>query len=103
VCVVLCSCPDETNAQALARSLLKNKLVACINIIPQIQSLYYWEGKLTESQEYLLIGKTLKQRYPQLEHHLKTQHPYDCPEILCLPVTQGSAAYLAWVKHSLLA
>jgi len=99
--LVLCTCPDESSARTLALSLLENKLAACINIVPKILSLYYWEGKLNENQETLLLVKTLRQHYSELEHHLKTKHPYDCPEILCLSITQGLPEYLNWIKHSL--
>ena len=98
--IVLCTCPDQATAQSLAKGLLEQKLAACINIIPGIQSLYYWQDLLTESTEHLLVAKTLNQAYSKLEDYLKNHHPYECPEILSLPIIQGWTGYLDWVTSN---
>ena len=98
-CVVLCTCPPEA-ATGIARVLLEEHLVACVNIVPGVRSLYWWEGAITEDGECLLIIKTAAARYEALASRLLEVHPYEVPEILQLAVADGADAYISWVIDS---
>jgi len=95
------TCPNPETAQHLARQLLEKRLVACVNLVPQITSMYWWEGKIQEDCEVLLIAKTLAERIEELKRVIPELHPYDVPELLVLPVEDGLPAYLSWVKTEL--
>jgi periplasmic divalent cation tolerance protein len=95
--IVLCTAPSEQVAETLARSLLDERLVACVNIIPGVRSLYRWQGKLEDERELLLVMKTQAARYAELEARIRELHPYELCEVLALDVADGSAPYLAWV------
>jgi len=96
--VILCTAPAEGDVAAkLARSLVEQKLAACVNIIPGVRSFYSWKGQLEEDAEVQLVIKTQRSSYAKVQAWLKEQHPYDEPEILALPVEQGSPSYLAWL------
>lgn len=97
--VVLCTCPDNTSARELAQTLLSEKLAACVNLIPQVTSLYYWQGKMEESQEVQLLIKSRRTMYGVLQERLLTLHPYETPEILALPILCGNPAYLQWLQE----
>ncbi|ACQ94409.1 CutA1 divalent ion tolerance protein [Tolumonas auensis DSM 9187] len=97
--VVLCTCPDNTCARALAQTLLNEKLAACVNLIPQVTSLYCWQGKMEESQEVLLVIKSRRTLFGVLQQRIQTLHPYEVPEILAMPVLNGSPAYLQWLQE----
>jgi periplasmic divalent cation tolerance protein len=98
--VVLCTAPDEEVASQLANSIVTGKLAACVSILPNIQSIYTWEGKVESNQEILLIIKSTAASYKKLEAHIKELHPYDCPEIIGLPIKTGSEEYLSWLTQS---
>jgi periplasmic divalent cation tolerance protein len=93
--VVLCTCP-EVEAPDLARSLLDERLIACVNLAP-VTSLYTWKGEIEEARETLLVMKTNKERWAALRDRIEELHSYDVPEVLALPVTDGAAGYLAWL------
>ena len=95
--VVLNTCPDSASAESIATTLVKNRLAACINIIPNIRSIYEWKGKLTEGTEYLLIIKTLAECYKELEMTIRSLHPYELPEIIAVSLEAGLPDYLAWI------
>ena len=97
--VVLCTGPDNTSARQLAQTLLSEKLAACVNLIPQVTSLYYWQGKMEESQEVQLVIKTRRTMFGVLQERLLSLHPYEVPEILALPILCGNPAYLQWVQE----
>ncbi|HTV77612.1 MAG TPA: divalent-cation tolerance protein CutA [Steroidobacteraceae bacterium] len=98
--VVLCTCPDPAVALELARTLVREGLVACVNCVPGVQSIYRWEGRICEDREQLLVMKTTPGRYEALEMRLKTLHPYEIPEIIALPVVAGSRQYLDWLGNA---
>ena len=98
--VILCTAPAEGDVAAqLARGLVEEKLAACVNIVPGLWSFYTWRGKLEDEQEVQLLIKTRREHFAALESWLKEHHPYDEPEILALPVLQGSASYLKWLEE----
>jgi periplasmic divalent cation tolerance protein len=99
VVVVLCTCPDGETARRLAAGLVEARLAACVNILPEIRSIYRWQGETCDEAEVLMIAKTTVRGYPELERWLREQHPYDLPEVLALPVAAGSRGYLEWVAR----
>lgn len=94
---MLCTVPNESTAESLARALLEAGLAACVNIVPGVRSLYRWQGKIEDDRELLLVIKTQVARYAELEQCIRALHPYQTPEVLAFDVAQGSAAYLAWL------
>lgn len=102
-CLVLNTCPDENTAQELAKYLLQQRLAACVNILPKATSVYAWQGEIHTDAEVILLIKTQADRYAALEQALEIQHPYEVPEIIALPIQQGSVPYLDWIKqHTLI-
>ena len=98
--VVLVTAPDMDLARRLAKAALEAKLAACANIVPAVESHYWWKGKLESSDEVLLIFKTRQQLLPKLERAVRKIHPYDTPEFVALPLTTGSRKYLAWLTDN---
>ena len=95
--VVLSTAPDDETAGVIARTLVEERLAACVSQVPQIRSVYHWQGEITEAAEILLIIKTHSRLAPELTRRLGELHPYEVPEILVLPVAAGSRAYLEWI------
>lgn len=98
--LVLVTAPNLEVARSLARLALEARLVACANMIPQIESHYWWQGKLEQSAEVLLVMKTTRPRLKALESIVLKNHPYDTAEFVVLPIQAGSARYLDWVTAS---
>lgn len=94
--VVLCNCPPD-DAQAIANALVGENLAACVNLIPGVQSIYTWEGKLCQEEETTLLIKTTSNRYAELEQTIKKIHPYDTPEIVAMDADNVLPAYGNWV------
>jgi periplasmic divalent cation tolerance protein len=101
--LVLVTAPTLKVARALARGALEERFVACANLIPRIESHYWWQGKITSGREVLLLLKTMPGKLSALENFISTHHPYDTPEFVVLPFTRGSERYLTWLKASLTA
>lgn len=95
--IVLVTAPDLKTARTLARAALTAKLIACANLVPKMESHYWWQGKIETSAEVLLILKTSKTKLVALEKLMLAQHPYATPEFLVLPLTAGSQKYLTWL------
>jgi len=98
--IVLVTAPDMKTARALARAALSARLIACANLIPKIESHYWWQGKIESGTEILLILKTQKSRLAALEKLVVAKHPYDTPEFLVLPLRAGNQRYLNWLSRS---
>jgi periplasmic divalent cation tolerance protein len=96
--VVLVTVGSEGEATKIARILVEKGLAACVNIIPGIRSIFQWEGNITEEQEFLLLAKTVKQNFDQLASAVKASHSYSVPEVIALPIQQGSKEYLTWIR-----
>ena len=92
---------DESTARQIAKSLLQQKLVACVNISAKSLSLYHWQGDIAEDHEFLLQMKTNAQKIQDLEHKLKGLHPYEVPEFIVLDIVDGATDYLSWINSSL--
>jgi periplasmic divalent cation tolerance protein len=99
--VVLVTTPDLKTGRKLARAALAAKLIACANLVPRIESHYWWRGKIEAGAEVLLVMKTTAPRVAALEKLILAKHPYDTPEFIALPVSRGSRRYLDWVQESL--
>ena len=95
--LVLTNCPDEEVANTIALAVVEARLAACVNILPRVQSIYRWQGGVESATEIPLFIKSTATSYPALESIIRQHHPYDVPEIIALPVTQGLPAYLNWV------
>jgi periplasmic divalent cation tolerance protein len=87
------------SAAALARSAVETRLAACAQVTGPITSTYRWEGAIETAQEWTVTFKTVESRYAELQEHLKDQHSYDIPEIICTPIIAGDPAYLAWIEQ----
>ena len=98
--VVLVTAPDAKTARKLARAALEARLVACANLLPRIESHYWWQGKIESGAEVLLVLKTVTARLAALEKLIEAKHPYDTPEFIVLPITRGNQRYLDWVGRS---
>ncbi len=97
ILLVITNCPDEKSANTIALALVEEKLAACVNILPRMQSIYRWEGAVESATEIPLLIKTTAANYPALESAIRNHHPHKVPEIIALPVERGLPAYLDWV------
>jgi periplasmic divalent cation tolerance protein len=98
--IVFCTFPDAETARSIAKQLVDLRLAACGNIVPQIHSIYRWEGKVESSDEALGIFKLDAARYQEFEAKLRALHPYDVPEIIATKIDSGLPGYLRWVIES---
>ena len=99
--VVLSTCASEAEAETLARSMVEQRLAACVNVIPRVRSYYRWKGALDSSEEWLLLIKSSRDRFHELMAALEKAHSYEVPEVLALQVVDGAANYLNWIDGSL--
>ena len=99
VCQVMTTVGERSAADGLARSAVEQKLAACAQITGPVASTYWWEGAIETTEEWQIIFKTTTSRYPVLAEHIRSNHSYDVPEVLCLPVVDGNPAYLRWVAE----
>jgi periplasmic divalent cation tolerance protein len=98
--VVLVTVPDLKTGRKLARAALEARLIACANLVPRVESHYWWQGKIEVGDEVLLVMKTTAARLAALEKLIHARHPYDTPEFIVLPISRGSRRYLDWVRDS---
>jgi periplasmic divalent cation tolerance protein len=97
--VVLVTCGSEEEALKIAHSLVEERVAACVNLVSPVRSIYRWEGKIWDEKEWILIIKTQKERFEELEKRVKSLHSYSVPEIVGLPIVEGSASYLKWLEE----
>lgn len=99
--VLLCltTCPDAASASAIADALVGERLAACVNVVPGLQSVYRWGGAVERADEVLLLIKTTRERYPALEQRLAALHPHELPELVAVASVAGLPAYLRWVDN----
>jgi periplasmic divalent cation tolerance protein len=100
VLLAISTFPDAETATRIGRQLVNDKLAACANIGAPVQSIYRWQGKIEESQETMVFFKTTAAQFDALQAALRTLHPYEVPELVALPVTNGLPDYLRWVVDS---
>ena len=100
--VVLITAPSREEAENIARKLLEEKLAACVNIIGEVKSLFWWEGRIEEAAEVLLVIKTRLDQMEKLIEAVKQIHSYTVPEIIALPIVAGNKQYLEWINQTIL-
>jgi periplasmic divalent cation tolerance protein len=98
--IVLSTAGSQDEARKLAHHLVERQLAACVNIVPQIESIYRWQGKVESSQEWLLLIKTTAERFPAVRDAIRELHSYDLPECVALTIEDGSPDYLKWLADS---
>jgi periplasmic divalent cation tolerance protein len=99
--VILSTCETEADAQRIAVHLVERRLAACVNIVNGATSVYRWKGKIETASEYILIIKTKRDLVRKIEEEFLTLHPYEAPELIALPIVDGSSSYLNWLDESL--
>ena len=99
--LVLSTAGSESEARKIAQALVERRLAACVNIVPKIHSVYRWEGKVQQAEEYLLVIKTVKAREEEVRATICELHSYELPECIAIQIESGSAEYLKWVEDSL--
>jgi len=95
--VVFVTAGSEAEAETIAKALVEEQLAACVNILSPIRSIYRWEGKIADDQEWLLLIKTRAEQFSAVEARVKALHSYQVPEVIALPIVQGSEGYLRWL------
>ena len=103
VLLAISTFPDIETARRIARELVETRIVACANIINPVESIYRWQEKIEVGNETLVLFKFAAERYPDFEKRLRELHPYEVPEVIAYPLTQGSQTYLDWVRANSLA
>lgn len=98
--LVMTTYPELDGARRLAADLVKSKLAACVNVLPQMESFYTWENQPTQGEEHLLMIKTQDTVYSRLEAAIAGAHPYELPEIIALPICSGLPEYINWIASS---
>jgi periplasmic divalent cation tolerance protein len=99
--VTLCTCPTASVAQKIAEHLVSEKLAACVNILPNMISVYRWQGKVVNETEVQLMIKSTLALFDSINNRIKQLHPYDTPEVITLNIQQGDNQYLNWINESL--
>jgi len=99
--LVLSTAGSEEEARKIARHLVENQLAACVNIVPRIESIYRWQGKVETSREWLLLIKTSAERFPEVRDAIRELHSYELPECIAINIEDGSLEYLQWLGYSL--
>jgi periplasmic divalent cation tolerance protein len=97
--LVLTQMPDRDSARALARALVELRLAACVTLGAAVESLYHWRGEIETAQEVPVIVKTRSEAYAAVEQAIRDRHPYELPEIVAVPITDGLPAYLDWIDR----
>ena len=95
--VALSTCGSEEEARKVAKALVEARLAACVNILPQIRSIYFWKDEVCDDPEQLLVIKTTRERYPDLEKRVTELHSYEVAEVIALPIVKGAPEYLSWL------
>jgi periplasmic divalent cation tolerance protein len=98
--IVFVTAGSGEEASRIAQSLVSEHLAACVNIVAGVESIYWWEGKVTRDSEVLLIIKTTDERYKELEDRVKQLHSYSTPEVIAYPIERGSPDYLSWLRQN---
>jgi periplasmic divalent cation tolerance protein len=99
--IVLTTTPNLIEAESLAEKIVAGRLAACVQILPEMKSFYFWEGAVRNEPEHLLLIKTLPEKFDELEKFIKINHSYDVPEIVAIPAEKVSENYLDWIKNYL--
>src|SRR5262245_44204283 len=98
--VIFVTTGSETEAETIAKALVEERLVACVNILPPVRSIYRWEDKVTDEREWLMVMKTTTERFSAIEKRVQALHSYQVPEVIALPIVAGAEGYLRWLRDS---
>ncbi len=98
--VVIMTAASEEEATRIGEMLVSKKLAACVQILPRMQSIYVWKGEVQREAEVLILAKTTKENFAEVEREVRAIHSYETPEIIALPIVKGSASYLEWLFAS---
>lgn len=98
--LIFCTINDIGKAKEISKTLVREKLTACVNILPNVTSIYSWEGEIVQDGEYLMIAKTKKELFKEVKERIIELHPYEVAEVISMDITDGSAPYLDWIKNS---
>jgi periplasmic divalent cation tolerance protein len=101
--VVFITAPNKDEAARLGEMLVTKHLAGCVQILPGVESVYRWQGQVERQKEVLLIAKTVRARFQELEREVRALHSYETPEIVAVPIAFGSVPYLEWLRASVLA
>ena len=96
--IVVMTAPNKQEAVSIVRALLEERLIACANILDPVHSLFWWKGKIAEEKEVLVLMKSQKTLFGKLSERVTALHSYDVPEILALPIVEGSSSYIEWMR-----
>jgi periplasmic divalent cation tolerance protein len=97
--IVITTCASSEEAEKIVKKVLNAHLIACANILLDVNSFFHWKGKVTNEKEVLVLMKTRKKLFPELLEWIQTHHSYEVPEIIALPIIDGSPEYLDWIKE----
>lgn len=97
--VIYCTVPNKKEGHEIAKILIKQKLVACVNIIDKVESVFSWDGAIMEEKEALLIMKTKRELFTQINHSIQKLHSYNVPEVIAMPIIEADETYLKWINH----
>jgi periplasmic divalent cation tolerance protein len=95
--IVFTTVPDDATADKIASQLVDHRLAACVHCLPAGRSVYRWQGRIESATERTLMIKSTTEKWRDIEHAIQTLHPYDVPELVCVPISAGSAPYLKWI------
>ncbi|MDO6678599.1 divalent-cation tolerance protein CutA [Shewanella sp. 4_MG-2023] len=98
--LVITTCPDNASAKRIASTLVETKAAACVQLIPQIESVYVWDDEVCHSSEVALHIKCIAKNYDAIQQIVTQQHPYEVPELIAMPITQGLPNYLKWIEET---
>lgn len=96
----LCTCPDAATAARIAAALVDDRLAACVNVLPGVESVYRWQGRVERASEVLLLIKSTRERLPALTARVVELHPYELPELVAVDIAGGLPGYLAWIADA---
>ena len=97
---IFSTAPKREEAERIAQILVEERLAACVNVMPNLRSFYRWEGRIVQDEEFLLLVKTEDRLFPDVRDRIKALHSYRIPEIIAIPLVQGSEEYLDWISTS---
>ena len=98
-CVIFVTCQSRKEADSIASSLLNKRLIACANIIPGVESKFWWNGRINSAKEFLVILKAGRSSFKKIENEVRRLHSYEVPEIIAIPIVAGSEEYLKWINE----
>lgn len=96
--IIFCTVPSNAIAKQISQELVSQRAAACCTILPAVQSVYRWKEEIEQTEEYLLIIKTHANNFSKVEKLIRANHPYEVPEIIAMPISQGTPAYLDWIQ-----